>query len=137
MNKALKLTVFLIFCTSCELITIGTKREPVIDIDQNSPIGAIFLFKAELDSNNIHAASQILARPSGGLYLALERYEMYEEIARLGRLIGKRAITMIKLDTLTPTNYRINLELDYTRNFTFTTARINDYWYIINYEELN
>jgi hypothetical protein len=137
MNTALKLTFLLFICTSCEIITIGTKREPIIDINQNSPIGAIYLFKTELDSNNIHAATQILASPTGGLYLALERYEMYEEIARLRRLIGKRAITLIKLDTLTPTNYRINIELDYIRNFTFTTARINDYWYIINYEEMN
>lgn len=116
--------------TGCELFTFGSKRAPVIEVSQKSSIGAVLLFKAELDSNNTAAATEILAGKDGSKLLALEKYEMSDEIARISRIITRKPITRMKTDTLAPDSHRIHLELDYLKNITFSTARINSQWYI-------
>jgi len=135
LKKAISILTCIIILTGCELIVIGSKKEKPIDIDQASPLGAVYLFKTELDSNNVPAATRILASPNGGMYLALEKYEMYDEIARIGRIIGQKPITQVNTDSLTNTSYRIHLEVDYLKYFSFTTSLIRDNWYITNYTE--
>lgn len=135
MTKAILITMLAISLTSCELIVIGTKkREPVIDIAQTSAIGAVYLFKTELDSNNVPAATQVLARPDGSYYLAIEQYYQYFEIARIGRLLRQEPITRLKADTLSEDNVKVSVEFNYLKNFTFTTSRIDSNWYIVSYE---
>jgi hypothetical protein len=125
----------MMICAGCELITIGSKRPQPIIIDQSSPVGAIYLFKTELDSNNIPAATQILANPNGRVLLAFEKYELYDEVARIGRMIASKPITQVKSDSLSPQSYRISMEFSYLKQIAFTTTRINDYWYIVHYQE--
>ncbi len=72
----------------CEVFTVGSKRPPVQEINQRSAVGAVYLFKSELDSNNAPAATEVLARPNGRQLLAIEKYELYDEMNRLGRLIA-------------------------------------------------
>ncbi len=136
MNKIFVIfTVLLI--SGCEVFVIGAKEQKreVIDYNQKTPLGAVYLFKTELDSNNIPAATQILANPKGEKYLAIEQYEMYDEIARINRLIALKPITSYKLDTLPDNQMRINIELDYLKYMGFTTRKIDDYWYIVGYIE--
>ena len=135
MTKAISIVTFIFILSSCELIVIGSKKAKPVEINQQSPLGAVYLFKTELDSNNVPAATRILASPNGGLYLALEKYEMYDEIARVGRIIGQKPITDVNSDSLTNTSYRIHLEIDYLKQFSFTTTKIMDHWYIIDYTE--
>jgi hypothetical protein len=117
----------------CELFVIGTKKEPVVEVNQNSALGAIYLFKAELDSNNIRAATEVFANPNGKPILAIEKYEMFDELDRIRRLIGSKPITLVETDSLSLSTLRVNMEFDYLRTVKFTTAKISDNWYIISY----
>ena len=92
----------------------------------------IYLFKAELDSNNSHAAVQILAKSDGTKYLAKERYEMQSEMERLGRILANRTISLYKTDTLQIDSHRIILEFDYLKTYIFTTKKIDNQWYIVD-----
>jgi hypothetical protein len=135
MNKAVLLLLVMVL-TGCELIIIGNERKPKpIDVNQKSAIGAVLLFKLELDSNNIPAATGILASPQGRRFLAIEKYELYDEVARLGRKIANRNVTSLKTDTLSGSTYNIVLELNYSKSLSFTTSKINDNWYIVAYRE--
>ena len=135
MKRIYSLFVVLVILTSCELIVIGTKKEPVIEINQNTPLGAVYLFKAELDSSNVPAATQIMASPNGTELLAYEKYELYDEISRLERLIGRKPITKVKADSLSNSNCRVSVEFDYLKTINFNTRKIRDSWYIIGYLE--
>ncbi len=122
----------------CELIRIeSTRSEPVINIDQSSPVSVVYLFKTELDSNNIPGATEVLAHPDGDKYLAIEQYMRYDEIARIGRIIRDKPVTKYKVDSLSRSKYRVNVVFDYLKDMSFTTKKINDEWYIIEYSELS
>ncbi len=121
--------------TACELITIGAKRQEIIEISQRTPVGTIFLFKAELDSSNIPAATQLLAHPNGNKYLAYEKYELYDDIARLGYIISNKPVTHIKADSLSDNHCKVTVELDYLKTLHFTTAKLEDKWFITSYPE--
>ncbi|MFP4529435.1 MAG: hypothetical protein ACLFQX_12885 [Candidatus Kapaibacterium sp.] len=120
----------------CELFVIGTPhKEPAPEINQNSALGAIYLFKAGLDSNNIRAATEIFANSDGSPVLAVEKYEMFDELDRMRRLIGSKPVTLVKTDSITRTTYDIRMEFDYLRTVLFTASKISDNWYIIGYRE--
>lgn len=125
-----------ILINSCELIVIGEEpiAKEVINIAQDSPKGAVYLFKTELDSNNIAGATQLLAREDGSHYLALEKYEMYYEIDRIKRLLYGKPVTKMITDTISVNEYIFNIEFDYLTSFKFRTAKIKNNWYIVNYE---
>lgn len=137
----MKQFAYIFVCTmmlaSCELIVIGTKRQAVqfIDVSQNSALGAVYLFKTELDSNNVPAAVQILAKPDGSKYLAIQQYEMYSEISRFKRIMSHREITSVITDTVSANTYKMNVELDYRRNFTFTAFKISNDWFIVGLQD--
>lgn len=119
---------------SCELIVIGNKtKKQVVNIDQTTALGAVYLFKTELDSNNIPAATQVLASPNNTEYSAFEKYELYDDVARIGRMIRNFPITNVRSDSLAPDSYKIWLELDYIKNMEFKTKKIKEFWYITNY----
>lgn len=127
----------IILLTSCELIVIGEKapqRPEVINYDQESAMGTIFLFKTELDSNNVPAASQLLARPDGSTYLAFEQYEMYFEVERVKRLLSSKPVTSFRSDTIAHGKQILDVEFDYLTHFQFTTTKIKNNWYIVNYK---
>jgi len=121
---------------SCELIVIGKKpgEQKPTHYNRYTPTGSVVLFKTELDSNNVPAATDILASKDGKKLLALSRYEIEYEIERVRRVISKRTITNIIKDTISPHNIKVTLELDYYRYVSFNTSEINKLWYITNYE---
>ena len=124
-----------IFLTGCELFTVGSRKPQKQEISQRSSVGAVYLFKAELDSNNAPAATEILARSNGNPLLAIEKYELFDEMNRLGRLISKKPITLTRTDTLSTTKQRVKIEFDYVKNITFTTQKIADEWFITDIAE--
>jgi len=129
--------LFMTVLSGCELYVISTggNKEKPIDISQNSSIGVIYLFKTELDSNNVRGATQVLAQPQGLFYLAIERYEMFEEMQRMARIIGRKPITGFLTDTLSATNHNIKVKFDYITEVNFTTEKIRENWYITQYQE--
>jgi hypothetical protein len=134
MKKYSTLCLCIIFLSGCELIEIGTKRAPLIEISQKSPIGTVFLFKAKLDSNKVNDASHLFLRPSGDNYLAVEKVELTEDLSRLSRIIGKKTITSYKADTLDENMCSVFMQIDYTRKMHFDTKKIKDDWYIVGYK---
>ncbi len=122
----------LLFIAGCELIRIGPNRSGIIIPSRETSIGSVYLFKAELDSNNSHAAVQMLAKSDGTKYLARERYEMQSEMERLGRILANRTISLYRTDTLQNDAHRIILEFDYLKTYIFTTKKIDNQWYIVD-----
>jgi hypothetical protein len=127
--------LILIVLTGCELFTIGSRKSQPQEISQRSSVGAVYLFKAELDSNNASAATEVLARSNGNPLLAIEKYELFDEMNRIGRLIAKKPITRTRTDTLSTTTQRVRIEFDYVKNMTFTTQKIADAWFIVDISE--
>ncbi len=138
MKQAAYIFVLAIVLTSCELFVIRSPKTPRlnnVDISQNSALGAVYLFKTELDSNNKQAAASVLAQNDGKKYLALQRYEMLPEISRIKRIIGNLPVTNVKADTLSDTKYKFKVQFDYINEITFVSTKIKDEWYIISYNE--
>ncbi|HYF03273.1 MAG TPA: hypothetical protein VEC36_07845 [Patescibacteria group bacterium] len=120
----------------CEVFRIGAEPKPVpLKADQNSPFGAVYLFKKELDTNNASAAAQILAKPKGERYLAIEKVEMYDEVARIGRLINNMPITNVSASVVSGSEQFLKVEFDYFRIMTFSTVKIGENWFISGISE--
>ncbi len=132
-----QLFLFICFlCSSCELIVIGEKQksEPILDYSKNTPFGIVMRFKMQLDSNNEKYASLLLASPFGKKYNAFERYELQSEVSRFKRQIINKNITDYQTDTLSDSRLNVKLELDYIHNVFFSTQKIKENWYIIDFQ---
>jgi hypothetical protein len=118
--------------SSCELIVLkDSKFTPaVIEVNQTSPQGAVYVFKQEIDSSNVQGALKVMASDDERPLLAVEKLEMQDEIARLGRIILRRDITNMHVDTLSPVRQRIRTEFGYLKELTFFTIRIDSTWFI-------
>ncbi len=90
-------------------------------------------FKMQLDSNNEKYASLLLASPYGKKYNAYERYELQSEIARFKRQIINKNITNYQTDTLSDSRLNVKLELIIFTMFFFSTQKINENWYILDF----
>lgn len=128
--------ILLLLLSGCELIVIGTKREskPVVNLTQETPLGAVYLFKAELDSNNISSASDLMARIDGQKFLAIERYDKFFEIDRLKRILFMKPVTKVKTDTINNKTFVFFIEYDYLTNVSFTAQKINEEWFITKHQ---
>lgn len=134
-----KIALFLMFITvlsACELIHIGSNKavKRQIDFDQKSAKGVAFLFLTELDSNNSKAATVLLAKPDGKLMLAIDKYDLYEEMSRLSNLFSDVNITNVRADTISDSSQRISLELNYIRTLILSTRKIKNNWFITDYK---
>lgn len=127
--------IILFVISGCELVRIGSSNNGQIHQNQETSIGAIYLFKAELESNNAFAASQIMATKQGTKFLAIDRYEMSDTIERYGRLLSGKQITSISTDTLNETAHSVNLEFDYMKRMTFSMRKIDKQWFITSIAE--
>jgi len=130
------IAIFQLLLSGCELFVISAlqyDKPAAIDISQRTPLGVVYLFKTELDSNNIYGALSVLANPHDNKYLAIERYEMKNDVSRIKRIIANRKITEITTDTLSENSYKFSLEFDWSQKLKFTASKISDTWYITNY----
>jgi hypothetical protein len=129
-------TIVTLFLTTaslvgCELFVVGgSKAKPQIERSQRSSVGVVYLFKAELDSGNADAATELLAHASGRKLLAMEKYELKDEVRRLQRLMASKEITSTKTDTLSAVAHNVSVQIDYIRTMSFGTTRLNDQWFI-------
>lgn len=116
----------------CELIVLKetTPQKLIIPSDQNSPQGVVYVFKAEIDSANVQGAMKVMASDDERPLLAIEKLDLQDEIARLGRMMTKKALTRMQIDTLSPVRQRLKAEFGYLKEFTFVTVRIDSLWYI-------
>lgn len=116
----------------CELIVLKetAPQKLIIPNDQNSPQGVVYVFKAEIDSANVQGAMKVMASDDERPLLAIEKLDLQDEIARLGRMMTKKALTRMQIDTLSPVRQRLKAEFGYLKEFTFVTVRIDSLWYI-------
>jgi hypothetical protein len=115
----------------CELIEVGSRQNKgKIELNQNSPLGAIYLFKAELDNDNSMGAIQILRRDGGEQFLAVERIEIIDDLNRLKRTLQQEKVTFIEKDSLSPEKWKYTIEFDYHKKVAFTASKINNKWFI-------
>lgn len=95
----------------------------------------MYLFKNEIDSNNINAAVRVFASEQKRQLLAIEKYDMQFDIQRWGRSIARKDITALHADTLSPTNHLVKAEFNYNKALMFNTVRLGDKWFITSVKE--
>lgn len=134
--NAIFYAIVISFCiTGCELITIGTPKKQVIPLDQTSAIGSVLLFKSELDSNNIHGASRLLAKNNGKFLIAFEKLEKFPDISRLISIVNNMPITYYISDTLSDNQQKIFIEFDYLKQIAIYAYKINNSWFITDFND--
>ena len=135
--RTINITILLLFLTSCELFVIGNNRTPkeVIDITQETAIGAAMLFTTELQLENVPAAAQLLS-DNTGRFSAVRQQEEYYNLARLTRILNNRKITRVIADTITLDLHNIKLEYDYVKEFSFSMKEIDSLWYIMDFSQI-
>ncbi len=116
----------------CALFVVGAeKKSTSVERSQRSSQSVVYLFKAALDSNNVQAATDLMVHASGRRLLAVERYETRDDVERWRRLMSAKPITETRSDTLSATNHRVHVTVDYIKHFVFLTTRLDDSnWYI-------
>jgi hypothetical protein len=128
--------IILLLANSCELIVIGKKPIEVktVIVSRDNPTGTVLLFKAEINANNIKAATDFIASPNGHRLRAIDKLDIYDDLPRYHNILKKaNTITNIYEEKLANDIIRINVELDYIRNLTCDTKKINDIYYIVNF----
>lgn len=125
------ITAAALVLSGCELFVIGGgTRQEVVEISQRSSVGVVYLFKAELDSNNTAAATELVVHATGRKLLAVEKFEMRDEMARWQRLLVNKPITGHVIDTVDATTHVVDATFDRIRHVRFSTKRIDDAWFI-------
>ncbi len=134
--KKLIFILLTILLNACEIIQIGEKPQEVktIIIARENPVGAVLLFKAELDSNNIPAATEYLATPTGHRILAIDKLNIYDELPMLRNKLKGLDISNIYQQNLDDNLIRVNIEFSYIRNLICDTKKIDSLYFIINYK---
>ncbi len=117
---------------SCELFVVGSKssRRVPIERSQRSSAGVVHLFKAELDSNNTAAATELILSSTGRPLLAIERYELADDIVRWRGVMRDKEITETTVDTTSAATHNVTITVDYTRKLVFSTIRVESAWWI-------
>ncbi len=124
--------------SSCEVVRIASNErqaQVLPDIDQRSSQGVVYLFKNEIDSNNITAAVRVFASEQQRQLLAIEKYEMKFDVERWGRSIARKDITALRADTISPTQHLVKAEFNYNKALMFNTVRLGDKWFITSVKE--
>ena len=102
---------------------------------QKTPGDAVLLFKRDLDSNDVKAASRLLAHPNGRAYLAIEIYELRDEVARLQRVLGKSNVTALTYSDCSDRTCRVLIEINYLEKYLVQTSNIDGMWFITSIGE--
>ena len=136
----MKHTAFLlitaIIINGCELVVLQNgSRKPVqhVELSQTNAIGTVMIFKMLLDSCDYANAAFLVAGRNGVRLPAVERFELAEEMARVGRIIGNSPITATKTDTVSQTVFVVTAELDMVRYASFELRKHEDKWFITSY----
>ena len=119
-------------CVGCELFVVGTPARPrmIIERSQRTAAGVVHLFKAELDSGNTTAATELMVSASGRPLLAVEKYELADDLQRWKTVMSGQPISDTRIDTLGPEAHEVFITLDYIRKMNFSTVRRDGLWWV-------
>ena len=131
-------SLFSLVAVGCELFVIGgaQRRQRQIERSQRSAPGVVHLFKAELDSGNTTAATELLRSMSGQPLLAIEKFDLADDLVRWKTIMGGKTITDTKIDTVTATMHNVRVSIDYIRTMQFTTIAAQDMWWITRIQDV-
>lgn len=121
-----------VISNSCELFVLGTpsRARVVIERSQRSAAGVVHLFKAELDSGNTTAATELMVNASGRPLLAVEKYELADDLVRWKSVMAGQPISDTRVDTIRTDAHDVVITLDYIRSMYFSTLRRDGVWWI-------
>lgn len=121
-----------ILIVGCELFVIGNAAKPriIVERSQRTAAGVVHLFKAELDSNNTVAATELMVSAGGRPLLAVEKYELADDLNRWKAVMNTLPITDTRVDTIDADNHSVTVTLDYFRKMNFSTTRRESSWWI-------
>ena len=129
---------FALVANGCELFVVGSaqRRQRQIERSQRTAPGVVHLFKAELDSGNTTAATELLRNASGGALLAIEKFELADDLVRWKTVMAGKAITETSVDTVSATAHNVRIAGDDIRVMQFTTIRSKDLWWITRVQDV-
>ena len=88
------------------------------------------MFKAELDSGNTTAATELMVNSGGRPLLAVEKYELADDLFRWKSIMSGQPITDTRIDTVSADAHDVSITLDYIRKMSFSTLRRDGSWWI-------
>lgn len=126
------LLVLGLIATSCELFVVGTPAKPriIIERSQRTAPGVVHLFKAELDSGNTTAATELMVSANGRPLLAVEKYELADDLTRWKSVMSGLPISDTRTDTLGDDVHDVTITLDYIRKMKFGTIKRDGVWWV-------
>jgi hypothetical protein len=127
--------IVLLFTASCELVKIGSGSSGIINPTQENAIGAIYLFKAELDSGNLIGASELLIQKDGKHLNAKERHAAFPLLERVAYAMKNKDIVYHTIDTLHSQAYSIRCSFNYLNTLTFSLLKSDKSWFISEIKE--
>jgi len=116
----------------CELFVIGntTRTKAPIERSQRTSAGVVHVFKAELDSGNTTAATEVMVNVTGRPLLAVEKYELADDLVRWRSVMAGVPISDTEVDTVAEGVHEVTITLDYIRRMRFATMRRDNQWWI-------
>lgn len=121
----------------CELFVIGggSRKPAPIERSQRSAPGVVHLFKAELDSGNTTAATELMLNPMGRPLLAVEKFELADDLQRWKAIMAQKPISETAVDTLSDSTHTVRVTLDYVRTMQFSTLRKQGLWWVTKIQD--
>ncbi|MEY3386484.1 MAG: hypothetical protein RIR53_1295 [Bacteroidota bacterium] len=138
LRRTFVMSVLALALTGCELFVIGTtpRRTTVIERSQRSSAGVVHVFKAEIDSGNTTAATELMVSSSGRPLLAVEKYELADDLVRWRSVMASIPISETRIDTVSESVHEVTITLDYIRKMQFGTLRKDGQWWITKITDL-
>lgn len=134
--SALVLTIGVV-AFSCEAFVIGQNAsgQAPVERSQKTSVGVAYLFKAELDSNNSNAATDLMLHVSGRKLLAVEKYDLADDLERWKNVMNQKAVTEYKIDTVSADVHVVTLTIEFIRNVNIGTKYDGSAWYITSVKD--
>lgn len=118
------------------MIGTGQRRTPIIERSQRTSAGVVHVFKAEIDSGNTTAATELMVGTSGRPLLAVEKYEMADDLVRWRSVMAGIPISETRVDTVSESVHDVTITIDYIRKMQFGTLRKDGQWWITKITDL-
>ncbi|HLP28051.1 MAG TPA: hypothetical protein VK147_05370 [Candidatus Didemnitutus sp.] len=140
MNRTIALTIGLVTSLAlagCELFVVGggSRKPQQIERSQRTAPGVVHLFKAEVDSGNTTAATELMLNTNGRPLLAVEKFELSDDLQRWKTIMAQKPISETTVDTLSDSTHSVRITLDYVRTMQFSTLRKQGLWWVTKIQD--
>ena len=90
-------------------------------------------WKADLDSGKVPHAIARMAHPSGRRYVAVEAYELRDDVARWQRILRGAILSDMIVEIESDSVCRLLVEMDYHDMYLAQTRRVDSTWYLTSF----